>query len=151
MGRYYPTTLALPLIGSKNASTKALTGVTLESTYQAEAVTKATKTFEVAGYPKLNLDFAYTMGASETANTVEIKLEASPDGVNFYQLGNTDSTAGASTIYNREFTFTGTNGALAKFQIFLDIGYKFLRVSVKESGVAANKGTLYVEATLSGR
>jgi hypothetical protein len=50
MSRYYPTTLAQPLIGTRT-SAGVLSPVTLEATYQTEAADKATKTFKVAGYP----------------------------------------------------------------------------------------------------
>ena len=74
MSRYYPTTLAQPLIGTRT-SAGVLSPVTLEATYQTEAADKATKTFKVAGYPSLNLDFAYTIGATESSNSIEVILE----------------------------------------------------------------------------
>lgn len=149
MGLYYPNQLAFPIIGTKSGTT--LTAWTLESTYQAEGTTKTTKTFDVAGMSKMNLDCVYTTGAAETNNTIEIKLEASVDGTNFFQLTNESASSGTSTLYAREFTLTGASAATAyAFTLGIDVFYKKMRVSAKESGVASNKGTLYCEATLSG-
>lgn len=149
MGLYYPRTEPFTLIGSKSGTTR--TGITLESTYQAESATVATKTFETSGYSKLNLDFNYTMGSAETSNSLEVKVESSPDGTNFYRIANDDTTAGTSTLTAREFTFVGADGAASPISIFIDIAYRYLRVSCKETGVASNKGNVYVEATLAGK
>lgn len=150
MSRYYPTTLTRTLIGSKDSS-NAITGIELESTYQAESATEATKTFETGGFTKLTLDVSYTMGASETGNSIQVKLEGSPDRTNWYRLSNEEASSGTSTLSQREFTFTGTNGGTATISIILDIGYKYMRVSCKETGVTTNKGNVYVENTLSGQ
>jgi hypothetical protein len=91
------------------------------------------------------------MGATESSNSIEIKIESSPDGVNWYRLP-TDTTSGAtSTLAAREFTFVGTNAAAATISIPLEIQYKYMKVSAKETGVASNKGTIYGEVTLSGK
>lgn len=149
MSLHYTVMNTRPVIGSKDSSSVA-TGVTLESTYQAESPTVATKSFSTSGMSKLNLDVLYTMGAAETSNSVEVKVEASPDNVNFFRIANDTTTLGASVLNAREFTFVGVNAAAATISIFLDIAYKYMRVSCKETGVAANKGTVYVEATVSG-
>lgn len=149
-GLYYPTSLTLVLIGSKTAA-GVTTGVELESTYSTTEVTEPTKTFPASGFAKLNLDVKYTMGATESSNTIEVKVEGSTDRVNWIPLSN-DTTSGAtSTLTAREFVFTGTNAATASFGIFLDIAYKYIRVSCKETGVQTNKGSVFVEATLSGK
>ncbi len=150
MSEYFATQNPVTLIGSKTAA-GVTTGVELESTYSETEVTEPTKIFATAGFTRMSLDFAYTMGATETSNTIEVKLEGSPDRVNWYQLVN-DSTSGAtSTLTPREFSLTGVNADVSKFNIILDINYKYIRVSCKESGVATNKGNVYVEATLGGR
>ena len=149
MSLNYPTIQTAVLFGSKTAANVA-TGVTLESTYQTDEATTAIKTFETGGFSKLALGIIYTMGAAETTNSIEVRIEQSPDKVNWYRIMN-DSTSGAtSTLTAREFLFVGTNGAAANIDIFLDIAYKYMRVAVKETGVAANKGTAFGEATLSG-
>lgn len=150
MSEFYASTVQRTLIGSKDSS-NSITAIEMESTYQAESATEATKTFETAGFAKLNLDVSYTMGSGESGNSVEIKVEGSPDRTNFYRIANDSSSGGTSTLTAREFTFVGSDGATATISIFLDIAYKNMRVSCKETGVATNKGSVYVEATLSGR
>lgn len=150
MSLNYPLQISFAAIGSKDGTTR--TSITLESTYQTESgQTKPTKTFNVAGYAKLNLDLLYTMGAAETTNSIEIKIEGSVDGTNYYRIPNDSTSNGVSTLTAREFTFVGTNAAAATISIGLDIFYKKIKVSIKETGVASNKGTIFGDVTLSGR
>jgi hypothetical protein len=146
MGLRYKSLVVAPLIGSKSGTT--VTPVALTTGYD---VANKTKIVETAGYSKINFDILYTMGAAETANSIEVRVDASTDGTNFYRIANESASGGTSTLTAREFTFVGTNAAAATISIGLDIFYKYVRVSVKESGVAANAGTVYVEATLSGQ
>lgn len=148
-GNRYPQTDTFVIIGSKSAA-GARVGVELESTYSTTEDTEPTKTFHVGGFPKLTLDGLYTMGPGETGNTIEIKVEGSPDRINWYSISNDSTTGGVSTLTNREFQFSGANGASASFQIFIDVAYKYVRVSCKESGVATNKGNVFIEATRAG-
>ena|SRR3990167_8223923 len=160
MGLQYPSAIRFPIWGSvvhvlladkATISTATRTAVTLESTYQTESTTVATKTFKTSHYSKLNLDILYTMGAAETTNSIEVKMECSPDGVNFYRVPNESVSAGTSTITAREFTFVGENAAATTVSIGLDIFYEYVKISAKETGVAANKGTIYGEITLLGK
>ncbi len=149
MSLFYKTQEVSTLIGSKVGTTR--TPVTLESTYTTnEAVTDPTKSFHTGGFAKAVFDILYTVGAAETANSLQVKIEVSPDGTNWYRIANDSTTTGTSTLTAREFTFVGTDAAAATISIFLDIAYKYMRVSCKETGVASNKGTIYVESTLSG-
>lgn len=150
-GQYYPTSQVRAIIGSKD-STDARTTIALTTSYQAESGdTKPTKTFETSGFVKLNLSILYTMGATETTNSIEMIIEGSPDRTNFYRIPN-DSTSGAtSTLTEREFTYVGTtNAGDSEIGVGLDIFYKYMRVSVKESEVVSNAGSVYVEYTLLG-
>lgn len=149
-GLFYPTQTTLVLIGSKDSS-NSRTSIEMESTYQNESATEATTSFPSGGYSKANFDILYTMGSGESSNSVEVKIEGSPDGTNYYRLANDSTSAGTSTLTAREFTFVGADASTATISIILDIAYKYMRVSCKESGVATNKGSVYVEATLSGR
>jgi hypothetical protein len=139
----YDVQIPRVIIGSKTGTTR--TSVALTSVY-----TGNTKTFEVAGYSKMNLSLLYTMGATETTNSIEVQVEESPDGTNFYKLPNETVSGGTSTLTAREFTFVGTNAAAATVSIGLDIFYKYVKVSVKETGVVTNAGTIFAEATFSG-
>lgn len=139
----YSSHLIFPVIGTKSGTTR--TPATLTATYTNS------KQFEVGSYSKINLDVLYTMGATETSNSIEVKVEASSDGTNFYRIANETTSLGTSTLTAREFTFVGTDAAAATITVALDIWYKYLKVSVKETGVVTNFGTAYVEATLSGK
>lgn len=145
MGLYYDNQQTVTLIGSKSGTTR--TPVSLTSSYG----TSPSKTIEVGGYSKIDLAILYTMGATETSNSIEIQIEQSPDGTNWYRIPNEFVSGGTSTLTAREFTFVGTNAAAATISIGLDIFYKNLKVSTKESGVVTNAGTVYIEATLSGK
>lgn len=146
MGLYYPNQVTSVLVGTKEGSTR--TGVALTSAYD---VANKTKILETAGYSKLDLNILYTMGSGESSNSIEVRLEESPDGSNFYRVANESESAGATTLTAREYTFVGVNAAAATISIKTDLSSKFIRVSFKETGVSANAGTVYCEATRSGR
>lgn len=150
MSLYYANQTTRTAIGTKSGTTR--TSIDLESTYQTESgQTKPTKTFRTGGNSKMNLDLLYTMGAAETANSIEVKIEVSTDGTNYYRIPNDSTSGDTSTLTAREFTFVGTNGAAATISIGIDIFYKYVKVSIKETGVASNKGTIYSDVTLLGR
>lgn len=149
MGLFFPTQTELVIIGTKSGTTR--TSWTLTSSYQTESGTQPTKSFAVGGHSKLNLDVLYTMGATETSNSIEIKIECSNDNTNWYRIPNESVSGATSTLTAREFTFVGTNAAAATISIGLDIFYKFVRVSCKETGVATNAGTVFIDGTLSGK
>lgn len=143
-GLFYGNHEVATLIGTKSGTTR--TGAVLTGT-----LTDTTKTFATGGFSKLNLDILYTQGAAETSNAVNIVLEASPDGVNFYQLTNESASTTTSTLYQRQFLFTAASVLANSFTLGIDVFYKNMRVSVSETGVAANAGNVYIEATLSGK
>lgn len=205
------------IIGSKSGTTR--TSVVLPTRFITSGT--ASKTFGVGEFTKLELNCLYTAGVGETSNSVQIRVEGSPDGTNFYDFVN-DSTSGAtSTLTQRQFSITqstaegtldydaqtgnftaglvvtggtssatallesdsdaGTTGTLTlsnisgtfqnnetitdsstgsatvdgilksvtKFSVPIDISTTYVRVSCKETGVATNAGTIYVEAILS--
>ena len=146
MGLHYEIQQVSVLIGSKTGTTR--TSVALTAAYD---VANKTKILPTGGYSKLNLDILYTMGATETSNSIEVRVEGTPDGTNWYRIPNETVSTGTSTLTAREFTFVGSDAAAATISIGLDIFYKEMRVSVKESGKATNFGTIYIESTLSGK
>ena len=136
----------LVLIGTKSGTTR--TSVALTNAYD---VANKTKIFETGGISKLNFSILYTTGAGETDNSIELRIETSSDRTNFYQILNESVTAGTSTLTLREFTFVGAAAATVYSpSLPLDVQDKYMRISVKESGVVTNAGTIYIEATLSG-
>ena len=145
MSLYYPVQQVSTLVGSKSGTT--LTSVALTDAYD---VANKTKVIECGGFSKINFDILYTMGATETSNSIELRVEGSPDGTNFYRIANESVSGGTSTLTRREFTYVGADAVAATISIGLDIFYKYLKVSVKETGKVTNFGTVYVECTLSG-
>ena len=151
MSLNYETQQVSTIIGTTSETTR--TSIALTDAYQAESgFTKPTKAFETGGFSKMNIDLLYTTGAGETSNSIEVKIESSPDGTNYYRIPNDSTTDGVSTITAREFTYVGASAATAyPIGISLDIFYKYIKVSAKETGVAANVGTLHGIVTLSGK
>lgn len=144
-GLAYVSQTTFTAVGTKSGTTR--TPITLTAAYD---VANKTKIIETGSYSKLNLDILYTMGATESSNSIEVRIEGSPDGVNFYRIPNDTTSGGTSTLTAREFTFVGTNAAAATISVGLDIFYKYVKISFKETGVATNFGTVYAECTLSG-
>lgn len=146
---YYPTTTPQVFVGTKVGST--ITPWALTNAYQTEGTTKPTRSFPSGGFSELVLDVQYTTGGSETNNSVDIILEDSPDNVSWYRLTNEAASSGTSTLTQREFTFVGASAATTySFSYRIDISYKFLRISCKESGVSSNAGTVFIEGVLAG-
>lgn len=146
MSLYYRTQQVHPVFGSRLATTP----FTRTSVALTDAYTGNQKVIKTAGFSKMNLDILYTMGATESSNTIEVTIEGSPDGTNFYMLPNESNSSGVSTLYARNWTFTGTNAAAATISLGLDVFYQWVRISIRETGVVTNAGTVYAEATLSG-
>ncbi len=163
MALYYKNQITSPVIGSKKV-VYGNDGVTIKTATRTEVALTASypaaenvllpnlpiKSFRTADQVKLNLDISYTMGASETGNSIQLKIESSPDNINWYRIPNESVSTGTSTLTAREFTFVGANAANATISIGLDIFYKYMRVSAKETIGSTNFGTTYIEATLSG-
>lgn len=105
--------------------------------------------FPSGGYSKVDLAVQYTMGAAETGNGISLIVEQSPDGENWYRIPNETTTDGTSTLFEREFAFTGNDGGTINLSIGLDIWYKNLRFSIAETGVASNAGSVFGEVTVS--
>jgi len=143
-GLAYQTQYTVPLIGSKSGTT--VTPSTLTAAY-----TGNTKTIATGGMSVITIDVKYTTGSGETNNSIDIQMEHSSDGTNFYTLTNESSSSGVSTITQRNLTLVGAAAATAyAFSYKMDINYKFMKFSAKESGVAANFGTCYMEVTFGG-
>lgn len=137
---------AIPLIGTKSGTTR--TAILLTAAYD---VSNKTQTFETKGISKLNFSILYTTGSAETANSIEIRIETSSDRTNWYRIPNEAVSTGTSTLTVREFTFVEASAATAApISLPLDTQDKYMRISVKESGVSSNFGTVYIEVVLSG-
>ena len=149
MSLRYKSQDPLVLVGAKTVA-GVTTGIALTTAYQTEGANKPTKSLTTGGYARAVFNVLYTMGATETANSVEVKIEESSDGINWFSIANDAASGGTSTLTAREFKFVGADAASASISIFLDIAYKYVRVSAKETGVVTNAGNVYIEAVLSG-
>ncbi len=141
---YYPNVTPVIWIGTKSGTT--ITAHALTNVYTGSTATKY-----VSGFSEMTIDVQYITGAAETNNSIDIKIEHSVDGTNFYQLTNEAASAGVSTLTARNFNFVGASAATTyAFSYRLDISYKYIRVSAQEEGVAANAGTVFIEGVLAG-
>lgn len=114
--------------------------ITLTGTYQTAVI-------PVGGYEKLSLDIDYEQDGAESGNTFEMKIEHSTDQTNWHSLV-IDDTDTVSTITPRVWNIAGDS--TAPMNVVLDIAYHFLRVSVRETGIASNGGTVTMTAVTSG-
>lgn len=148
LGYGFQTLAPITLIGTKT-SANVTTGNLLTSAYGGAG---NTFTFSTATMSKVNFSFAFALGAAETNNVLHVRIKTSADNTNFYQQLNNSVAAGTSTITQAEYQFTGAATASGPYLFYLplDVAEKWMQISVFESGVSANYGNLYCEATLSG-
>ncbi len=105
----------------------------------------------------VELGINYTMGTAETANSILVIYEVSFDKTTWYKLQNEASSGGNVNRNYREDTFAAVASALSpdSFPVHLQDygGWKYLRVSVKESSgdAISNAGTCWIEAGVAGR
>lgn len=146
MSLKYEIIQSATMFGSKNPTSFALTPATLTASYaDNRAIIDG-----VAGCSKLDLRYSYTTGSGESNNSLNIFIEESLDGINWFSIMNETVSSGNSTITQRTFVDSDNTGGATnvKSSIGLDIFYTKIRVSVKESGVVTNYGTLYMECSM---
>lgn len=132
------------IVGSRDGS--SITTATLESSYASSP----SDTLDTGGMSKVNLNIRYSMGDSETSNSLEIKVSTSPTNDVYHQIVNESTSGGTSNLTVREFTITGNDGGDLDFSLPLDVQDEWMKFEFKESGVSSNKGSVFCEATLSG-
>jgi hypothetical protein len=137
-------------MAQKITKTIALNAITLTGSYTGTQISSA---IAIKNSSQVMLDVAYTMGAAETSNSIQIKVEfANPaEVVNTGDVASTDwhrqisesTTSGTTTISLQEYTFSAVSAAATydRFQIAIPVCSRFIRVSAKETGIAANGGT----------
>lgn len=128
----YPNQPVIPVFAAGTVLTAAYTGNRF--------------TLPVAGFQKLSLDIRYARGAAEAASKLFMQLDTSSDGGTTWQNLVIDTTGATSVITPREWEIGTTNN----LNVLVDIAYKMMRVSLRESGVSTNVGNAQVTATLSG-
>ena len=125
----------------RQPTSPAFTNVALTSVYTGNRYSTP-----VAGFEKISIDINYARGAAEVSSKMFMQLDHSPDeGVTWYNLV-IDTTGATSVITPREWEIGTTN----KLNVLVDIAYKMMRISLRESGVVTNAGIASVTYTLSG-
>src|SRR3990167_7557716 len=150
MNSSYPTQPLVPFIGaSKNsANTVTLAPVTLTATN-----TDNTAEYAVDGMQQLALFIKYTTGTAETSNVLNLTVQFSPDGVNYYQESTEAVSTSTITEYQATRQFTGASAATAySFRIAIPVAdIKKFKILFHETGVASYSVTLSVLAVPSGQ
>jgi len=119
----------------------AHSAITLESTNTESAV------ISMSDYNCLTIEASYALGAAEADNTLNISLLANTDGGSTYRTWSVLSpSSGTVSVYNASYDLAGAAAGTTYTCIFTikDISVKGLKIAVKETGVAANKGTVTV-------
>jgi len=140
----YKNQVTQMVLGTKAGTT--YTPVTLESTYIAPGISGVLRS---GGSSRVSFYIIYTVGTAETTNSIELKVEFSPDGTNWFRASNDSTSTGTSTLTQREFTFVGAAAGAYSLNLPITISDLFMRIAAKETGVAAAKGTVSIEATFS--
>ena len=106
------------------------------------------------GVSKVNFYIVYKMGASETSNSLDFKVESAANNAvidqGFYQFVNDSASGGTSTLTRREFTIVGSAAATISFGLPLDVQDEVLKISFKETGVVTNFGSVHCQVKLFG-
>jgi len=98
-----------------------------------------------------SLTLVYTTGAAETNNSIEFKLEFSTDGTTWFQEQKSAESSGVNVLSAVEHRVAGAAAATAYYSLYnFQIVAKYMRVSFKETGVAANYGNVTCNITLGG-
>jgi hypothetical protein len=134
-GLYYPATVEEVLFEN----------VTLTGAFTGNA-----KSFTTKGFPKITLYCDYTAASGATTPKVQLQVEGSPNGTDWYIFQNDEVSGGTSILSSRVFEKSGTAATSVKFDLPLDIGDIYVRVSAKES-VTGNAGTLSTSVIKMGR
>jgi len=129
--------------------------ITLTAAYSGN-VSSAIK---MDGADAVSLDVGYTMGTAETANSIQLKVEyadptnGAPASTDWMQEGNEATSGATTTVTLGERTFTATVAAATYdyFTVSLPLAakHKYIRVSAKETGIAANGGSAVIRVILA--
>lgn len=126
------------------------TSLTLTGSYQAS------DPFFVGEATQVNLGIEYAMGTAESGNSIEVKLEfayvdsagSAPASTDYFQEITESASSGTITMSLAERTFSAVSaaGTFDRFDIPVPMGAKWIKVSVKETGIASNGGSCKVRA-----
>ena len=135
------------------SSSKALIGTAaIPITLAAAYADAKSGRMPIADANNLTLYVGYTMGTAEDTNSIQLKIEFSDDGTTWYRKTNEADSTGTTTDTLQEYTFAAT-GAAATYDYFripvINLSDKHIKVSVKETGIAANGGKCFIIANLA--
>lgn len=110
-------------------------------------------TLKVTGALQLALYVRYQLGSGETNNNLNLKIEYSPDGTNWYQEASEAVSTNTITQYQAVHTFAGASATDPySFRIGVPVAdITDIRISCAEANQSTNFGTVSVLAVWSGR
>lgn len=127
-----------------------VTSYPLTTSYVGSNAIRCGKSYQVG------LDISYVQGAAETGNSVQLAIDFSnveslPTSTDWFQAASLATTTGVSTISLQSYDFVAVSaaGTADKFHISFPTDAKWFRIRAKETGVAANAGTLVIRASVS--
>lgn len=138
----------------------ATSAYTLTSAYTGTGAAISTVVPIASGY-QVALDVAYTMGATETSNSIQLIVEfASPvteddnaviASTEWYRQTAESVSGGTSTVTLKEYSFAATvaAGTYDRFHLSFPVDAKFMRISAKETGVTSNAGSATIKFVLT--
>src|SRR3990167_3574501 len=148
-GTYYATQPLFPFIGA----TKTVNGaITLSPVTLTATAADNRAQIDVGGQVQTVLYIRYITGAAETNNILQMTVDYSPVGTNFYQEVTEESSTTLITEYQATRQFTGAAAATTySFRVPIPVAdIKKLRIAFAESGVATNFGTVSCLVVTSG-
>ena len=107
--------------------------------------------FNVGAYDSCVFYIAYQMGATEAGNDIEIKIEFSHKETYGYQQTQSNIYSGHNNLEPITHKFPAVSAAeiYDRFVLPVDISWaKYMRISIKENGVAVNVGKVIVNVNL---
>src|SRR3990167_7044369 len=107
-GTYYATQPLFPFIGA----TKTVNGaITLSPVTLTATASDNRAQIDVDAMQQLVLYIRYTTGSAETNNVLNLTIDFSPDGTNFYQEATEAVATSVVTEYQATRQFTGASAA----------------------------------------
>lgn len=136
--------------GGRVATINFLDAVTLTGTFSDNE----SEAYQVSPFAQLELIFDYTMDATETNNTAQIRILLSEDGTNYHEYsiaGDAVPSGGIvlATLYPRRFVLTGSAGVKVTSWYALPTSAKFIKIQAAETGLVSVGGVLTAKARVS--
>lgn len=102
--------------------------------------------FSSGGFTEVSIDIDYERGVGEVDSSLELKLEHSMDGGDTWYSLVIDNTVDTSVVTPRVWRVVEGG----RVNVLVQIAYKLMRVSVRETGVSSAAGKTTVFYTPSG-